>query len=79
MAISSIWNPRPPNEVHPVTNPAATAAIHPAFETRASEMIAFKPPRFDLFLYMTNGSCALLIPAIQDQTGMGFNSWWMRG
>ncbi|KAH9209689.1 hypothetical protein DL95DRAFT_413656 [Leptodontidium sp. 2 PMI_412] len=37
------------------------------------------PGRLDLFLYISHAIFALVIPAIQENTGMGFDSWWMRG
>jgi len=68
MMVSTLWNRVPPAE-------AAGDQPNPPLPRTAVP----NARRLDLLLYIINGSAALLIPAIQEQTGMGFDSWWMRG
>ncbi|KAH7407268.1 hypothetical protein BKA64DRAFT_640204 [Cadophora sp. MPI-SDFR-AT-0126] len=70
MMVSTLWNRVPPEEV--ARNQAGGHAPLRKAHTPGGR-------RVDLFSYIINGSAALLIPAIQEQTGMGFDSWWMRG
>ena len=64
----------PPSAARPERIPA-----RPAFDTHSKGGPELKEWKLELVLYFINGACALLIPAIQDEAGMGFDSWWMRG